>query len=109
MSPLPVVDWCPVTSPAAQTLAANDTLAQRIPSEITYIPCRKSFFWYSIEWVAAYYWAAAVKEVTEKESPEEEDLGKVIFGLMGFCICPLETPARLLWSTSFFRHKLMLF
>ncbi|PIN00164.1 hypothetical protein CDL12_27332 [Handroanthus impetiginosus] len=29
--------------------------------------------------------------------------------MMGFCICPLETPARLLWSTSFFRHKLMLF
>ncbi|CAN1320400.1 hypothetical protein LINPERPRIM_LOCUS31673 [Linum perenne] len=28
---------------------------------------------------------------------------------MGFCICPLDTPARLLWSTSFFRHKLMLF
>ncbi|PIN02702.1 hypothetical protein CDL12_24776 [Handroanthus impetiginosus] len=29
--------------------------------------------------------------------------------MMGFCICPLETPARLLWCSSFFRHKLMLF
>ncbi|KAG7575574.1 hypothetical protein ISN45_At03g000720 [Arabidopsis thaliana x Arabidopsis arenosa] len=28
---------------------------------------------------------------------------------MGFCICPLESPARLLWSTSFFRHKIMIF
>nr|pir hypothetical protein - Arabidopsis thaliana [Arabidopsis thaliana]CAA41623.1 unnamed protein product [Arabidopsis thaliana] len=29
--------------------------------------------------------------------------------MMGFCICPLESPARLLWSTSFFRHKIMIF
>ncbi|KAG4383887.1 hypothetical protein AAZX31_13G154000 [Glycine max] len=29
--------------------------------------------------------------------------------MMGSCICPLETPARLLWTTSFFRHKLMIF
>ncbi|KAI4389082.1 hypothetical protein MLD38_001346 [Melastoma candidum] len=28
---------------------------------------------------------------------------------MGCCVCPLETPARLLWTTSFFRHKLMIF
>ncbi|RID81357.1 hypothetical protein BRARA_A03942 [Brassica rapa] len=26
---------------------------------------------------------------------------------MGFCICPLESPTRLLWSTSFFRHKII--
>lgn len=26
---------------------------------------------------------------------------------MGFCLCPLDTPARL-WTTSFFRHKLIM-
>ncbi|KAJ8637213.1 hypothetical protein MRB53_011480 [Persea americana] len=29
--------------------------------------------------------------------------------VMGFCLSPLQTPTRLLWSTSFFRHKPMLF
>ncbi|CAA0828504.1 Unknown protein [Striga hermonthica] len=42
----------------------------------------------------------------ENKSP---DLGKVFVRMMGFCICPLDTPARLLWCSSFFRHKLMLF
>ncbi|WOG93391.1 hypothetical protein DCAR_0312675 [Daucus carota subsp. sativus] len=28
---------------------------------------------------------------------------------MGFFICPLQSPARLLWSTSFFRHKIRIF
>ncbi|KAG0534299.1 hypothetical protein BDA96_04G267700 [Sorghum bicolor] len=26
--------------------------------------------------------------------------------MMGFWLIPMETPARLLWSTSFFRHKI---
>lgn len=40
----------------------------------------------------------------------DEELGNIrAGGVMGFCISPLGTPARLLWSTSFFRHKLMIF
>ncbi|KAG7016183.1 hypothetical protein SDJN02_21287, partial [Cucurbita argyrosperma subsp. argyrosperma] len=40
----------------------------------------------------------------------DEALGNNRAGrVMGFCISPLGTPARLLWSTSFFRHKLMIF
>ncbi|KAF8092342.1 hypothetical protein N665_0417s0038 [Sinapis alba] len=29
--------------------------------------------------------------------------------MMGFCIFQLESPERLLWSTSFFRHKIIIF
>ncbi|KAK4426155.1 hypothetical protein Salat_1384000 [Sesamum alatum] len=42
-------------------------------------------------------------------SAAEPELGKAVLRMMGFCVCRLETPARLIWSTSFFRHKLMLF
>ncbi|KAK7271685.1 hypothetical protein RJT34_27784 [Clitoria ternatea] len=51
----------------------------------------------------------------DRRSPDsdETDARKkpqgVVAGMMGSCICPLETPARLLWTTSFFRHKLMIF
>ncbi|CAA0820203.1 Unknown protein [Striga hermonthica] len=45
--------------------------------------------------------------LTEIKRPPE--LGKLFARMMGFCICPLDTPARLLWCSSFFRHKLMLF
>jgi len=31
-------------------------------------------------------------------------VGRIWRCMMGSCICPLETPARLLWTTSFFRH-----
>ncbi|KAK7266129.1 hypothetical protein RIF29_18769 [Crotalaria pallida] len=44
----------------------------------------------------------------DKTAPELGGTGRRCC-MMGFCICPLETPARLLWTTSFFRHKLMIF
>ncbi|KAG7033126.1 hypothetical protein SDJN02_07179, partial [Cucurbita argyrosperma subsp. argyrosperma] len=49
--------------------------------------------------------------ITTREVFEtDEELGNNrAGGVMGFCVSPLGTPARLLWSTSFFRHKLMIF
>ncbi|KAI5442451.1 hypothetical protein KIW84_011501 [Lathyrus oleraceus] len=46
---------------------------------------------------------------TEAKRRPPEAVVLILLCMMGSCICPLETPARLLWTTSFFRHKLMIF